>query len=81
MMNSSPSRRRPNRPEPHSSASLGSRHAHDLFLRRRAPGAIESGQGADQDVEAYVRTLVAHGYAEEEARPYAVAYFQRIKHP
>ena len=51
------------------------------LLRRRASVSDGSLPMLDHEVEAYVAKLVAHGYAESEARPYAVAYFQQLRNP
>ena len=48
-------------------------------LRRRASAAVEPLPKLDHEVEAYVAMLIAHGYAESEARPYAVAYYQQLR--
>lgn len=50
-------------------------------LRRRASAAVEPLPELDHEVEAYVAMLIAHGYAESEARPYAVAYYQQLRNP
>ena len=50
-------------------------------LRRRASTMVEPLPELDHEVEAYVAMLVAHGYAESDARPYAVAYYQQLRNP
>ena len=49
------------------------------LLRRRAPSEVTPLPDVDHEVELYVATLVAHGYAESDARPYAVAYYQQLR--
>lgn len=50
-------------------------------LRRRASTVVEPLPELDHEVEAYVAMLVTHGYAESDARPYAVAYYQQLRNP